>query len=105
MVDTALSSNDYDAAFLTDNLEAGAEVCQQMVEQMKASGVKESEEATVLVHVSTLASTTISDRLNSIMANWGKFASASWKIEHDYIINYGDEAGAFKLVTEKSKHS
>lgn len=43
-----------------------------MVEQMKASGVKESEEATVLVHVSTLASTTISDRLNSIMANWGK---------------------------------
>ena len=44
LVDTALSSNDYDAAFLTDNLEAGAEVCQQMVEQMKASGVKESEE-------------------------------------------------------------
>lgn len=105
LVDTALSSNDYDAAFLTDNLEAGAEVCQQMVEQMKASGVKESEEATVLVHVSTLASTTISDRLNSIMANWGKFASASWKIEHDYIINYCDEAGAFKLVTEKIKNT
>ena len=84
LVDTALSSNDYDAAFLTDNLEAGAEVCQQMVEQMKASGVKESEEATVLVHVSTLA---------------------SWKIEHDYIINYGDEAGAFKLVTEKIKNT
>ena len=55
--------------------------------------------------VSTLASTTISDRLNSIMANWGKFASASWKIEHDYIINYGDEAGAFKLVTEKIKNT
>ena len=52
-----MSSHDYDAAFLTNNLEAGAEVCQQMVEQMKANGVKESEEATVLVHVSTLAST------------------------------------------------
>ena len=105
LVDTALSSNDYDAAFLTNNLEAGAEVCQQMVEQMKANGVKESEEATVLVHVSTLASTTIADRLNSIMANWGKFAPASWKIEHDYIINYGDEAGAVKLVTEKIKNT
>lgn len=105
LVDTALSSNDYDAAFLTNNLEAGAEVCQQMVEQMKANGVKESEEATVLVHVSTLASTTIADRLNSIMANWGKFAPASWKIEHDYIINYCDEAGAVKLVTEKIKNT
>lgn len=105
LVDTALSSNDYDAAFLTNNLEAGAEVCQQMVEQMKANGVKESEEATVLVHVSTLASTTIADRLNSIMANWGKFAPASWKIEHDYIINYGDDAGAVKLVAEKIKNT
>ena len=105
LVDTALSSNDYDAAFLTNNLEAGAEVCQQMVEQIKANGVKESEEATVLVHVSTLASTTIADRLNSIMANWGKFAPASWKIEHDYIINYGDDAGAAKLVAEKIKNT
>lgn len=76
-----------------------------MVEQMKANGVKESEEATVLVHVSTLASTTIADRLNSIMANWGKFAPASWKIEHDYIINYGDDAGAAKLVAEKIKNT
>lgn len=103
LVDTALNSSDYDASFLTNNLEAGSEVCKQMVEQLKANGVKESDDIAVLVHLSTLSSNTISERLNSIMANWSHFAPSSWKIVPEYVVNYGDEVSAVKLVEEKIK--
>lgn len=103
LVDTALNSSDYDASFLTNNLEAGSEVCKQMVEQLKTNGVKESDDIAVLVHLSTLSSNTISERLNSIMANWSHFAPSSWKIVPEYVVNYGDEVSAVKLVEEKIK--
>lgn len=105
LVDTALDGSDYDGAFLTNNLEAGAEVCKQMVAQLKANGVKESDDIAVLVHLSTLSSNTISERVSSIVANWNHFAPLNWKLVPEYIVNYGDEVSAVKLVEEKLKRT
>lgn len=105
LVDTSLSSDDYDSAFMTNNLEAGSEVCKQMVAQLKAQGVKETDDIAVLVHFSTLSSSTISERLDSIMANWSHFAPMNWKILPEYIVNYGDEVSGVQLVKDKIKNT
>ena len=105
LVDTMLSSNDYDAAFMTNNLEAGEAVCKKMVEQLKANGVKETDKANVLIHLSTLASRTISDRAESVVANWAHYAPVNWKLVPEYVIDYGDAAGAVQLITDRIKNT
>lgn len=105
LVDTGLNSQDYDAAYLTDNLAAGADVAKKMVEMLHENGIKDDEKILVAMHISTLASRTVSERLDSIIANWHNVAPKAWKIDTDYIINYGDESGAVKLVEDAMKNN
>lgn len=98
LVDTMMNTEDYDASYMTNNLAAGAEVAKKMVELLKESGVSEEEEITVVMHVSNLASRTISERLDSTIANWYNVAPKKWKISKAYLINYGDEQTAGELV-------
>lgn len=98
LVDTMLNTEDYDAAYMTNNLAAGAEVAKKMVELLKANGVSENDQITVAMHVSNLSSRTISERLDSTIANWYNVAPANWKIDSKYLINYGDDEIGEKLV-------
>lgn len=79
LVDTMMNTEDYDASYMTNNLAAGAEVAKKMVELLKESGVSEEEEITVVMHVSNLASRTISERLDSTIANWYNVAPKNGK--------------------------
>ena len=98
LVDTMMNTEDYDASYMTNNLAAGAEVAKKMVGLLKESGVSEEEEIKVVMHVSNLASRTISERLDSTIANWYNVAPKNWKISKTYLINYGDEQTADELV-------
>lgn len=100
LVDTALNSQDYDAAYMTNNLMAGGEAAKKMVDMLKAKGVSENDNITVVMHVSNLSSRTVAERLDSTVANWYNVAPANWKIDTKYLINYGDEDTAEKLVYE-----
>ena len=105
LVDTMMNTEDYDASYMTNNLAAGAEVAKKMVELLKESGVSEEEEITVVMHVSNLASRTISERLDSTIANWYNVAPKKWKISKAYLINYGDEQTAGELVEKNASGS
>lgn len=100
LVDTALNTQDYDAAYMTNNLAAGGQAAKKMVELLKSQGVSENDNITVVMHVSNLASRTVSERLDSTIANWYNVAPANWKIDSKYLVNYGDEDTAEKLVYE-----
>ena len=104
LVDTMLNTEDYDAAYMTNNLAAGAQMARKMVEMLKASGVSETDQATIVMHVSNLASRTISERLDSTVANWYTVAPANWKIDKKYLINYGDDKIAEDLVKDAMKN-
>lgn len=103
LVDTALNTQDYDAAYMTNNLAAGVQTAKKMVEMLKAKGVSENDKITVVMHVSNLASRTISERLDSTIANWYNVAPSNWKIDTKYLVNYGDEDTAEKLVYDSLK--
>ncbi len=100
LVDTTLNTDDYDAAFLTNNLQAGAEAAKKMVELLKENGVSEEEDITVAMHVSNLSSRTESERLDSIVANWYGIAPRHWKIADKYLVNFGDNTIGEKLVLD-----
>ncbi len=104
LVDTMLNTEDYDAAYMTNNLAAGAQMARKMVEMLKESGVSETDQITLVMHVSNLASRTISERLDSTIANWYTVAPANWKIDKKYLINYGDDVIAEDLVKDAIKN-
>lgn len=99
LVDTPLSTEDYDAGFMTDNLAAGAEAANQMVALLKDSGVKEDEKATVVMAVSNMQSSALSERLDSAVAHWHNVAPKDWTISPQYLVNYGDKSRAEELAS------
>ena len=104
LVDTMLNTEDYDASYGTNNLAAGAEMAKKMVALLKDNGVSETDQITIVMHVSNLASRTISERLDSAIANWYTVAPANWKIDKKYLINYGDDVIAEDLVNDALKN-
>ncbi len=104
LVDTMLNTEDYDAAYMTNNLAAGAQMARKMVSLLKENGVSETDQATIVMHVSNLASRTVSERLDSTIANWYTVAPANWKIDKKYLINYGDDVIAENAMNEAMKN-
>lgn len=91
LVDTVISSDNYSAALLTNNVEAGKEAAKTMIERMKAKGVSETEVAQVAVQVGSSGSQTINDRLKGFNEYWDANAPESWTVLNDDIkVNEGD---------------
>ena len=103
LVDTMINTQDYDAAFLTNNLQTGADAAKEMIELLKETGVSENEEITIAMQASNLSSRTESERLDSIIAAWYGMAPKNWKIDSKYLISYGDPTVAKELATSALK--
>ena len=103
LVDTMINTQDYDAAFLTNNLQVGADAANEMIALLKENGISEQDEITVAMQASNLSSRTESERLDSIIAAWYGIAPKNWKIDNKYLISFGDPAIAKELVTNALK--
>ena len=91
LVDTVISSENYSAALLTNNVEAGKAAAEELINRMKAKGVSETEEAQVAVQVGSTGSQTINDRLKGFNEYWDANAPESWTVLNDDIkVNEGD---------------
>ena len=91
LVDTVISSDNYSAALLTNNVEAGKSAAEALISRMKGSGVSESEEAQVAIQVGSTGSQTINDRLKGFNEYWDANAPKSWEVLNDDIkVNEGD---------------
>lgn len=91
LVDTVINSENYSAALLTNNVEAGKTAAQEMLRRMKEAGVSETEEAQVAIQVGSTGSQTINDRVKGFNEYWSANAPAAWTVLNDDIkVNEGD---------------
>lgn len=91
LVDTVINSDNYSAALLTNNVEAGKTAAKELLRRMKESGVSESETAQVAIQVGSTGSQTINDRVNGFNEYWEANAPAEWTVLKDDIkVNEGD---------------
>jgi ABC-type sugar transport system, periplasmic component len=91
LVDTVISSDNYSAALLTDNVAAGSTAAEELLDRMKASGLSETEEAQVAIQAGSSGSQTINDRLQGFNEFWDANAPEAWVVLNDDIkINEGD---------------
>ena len=91
LVDTVIKSDNYSAALLTNNVEAGKAAAEELMNRLKESGLAETEEAQVAIQVGSTGSQTINDRVSGFNEYWAANAPASWVVLNDDIkVNEGD---------------
>lgn len=91
LVDTVIKSDNYSAALLTNNVEAGKTAAEEMLRRFKDQGYSETEEAQIAIQVGASGSQTINDRVAGFTEYWTANAPAAWTILSDDIkVNEGD---------------
>lgn len=90
LIDTTITTENYDVCFMTDNLLAGQMAAEEMMNQLKLNGCKENETAMIAVQVGSESSQTINERLGGFTKYWSEHAPEKWEIIDDVRINNGD---------------
>ena len=91
LVDTMIKSDNYSAALLTNNVEAGKAAAEELIGRLKAKGTSENEPAQVAIQISSAGSQTIIDRVKGFNEYWDANAPEKWKVLNDDIkVNDGD---------------
>jgi ribose transport system substrate-binding protein len=91
LVDTVIKSDNYSAALLTNNVEAGKTAAEELIRRLKARGIKDTEEAQIAIQVGSTGSQTINDRVKGFNDYWDANAPKSWTVlKNDIKVNDGD---------------
>ena len=91
LVDTVIKSENYSAALLTNNVEAGKVAAEEMIRRLKDSGVSETEDAQIAIQVGSTGSQTINDRVKGFNEYWQENAPEKWQVlNNDIKVNDGD---------------
>lgn len=84
LVDTLVTNEDYDAAFVTNNVAAGEEAGKQMIEQLKAAGL-EGKEGIIVIQKGADTQTII-DRQTGFTNYFNENKDAAWEISSQFLI-------------------
>ena len=97
LVDTGLNTKQYNAAYMTNNFDAGSKAAEEMLQLLRSSGLKETQNATVVMKVSSLKSQNMVERIEGANAYWQAKAPKAWKLESKALVDYGDKALSLEL--------
>lgn len=91
LVDTVINSDNYSAALLTNNVEAGKTAAEEMLNRLKAQGHSEDATLQVAVQIGSAGSQTITDRVKGFNEYWDANAPEKWVVLNDDVkVNEGD---------------
>lgn len=94
LLDTIANTENYDVCYMTDNLMAGQQAAEEMISQLKKSGVAENSSIQVGLQVGAVSSQTINERLAGFSQYWSRNAPEAWEVIPDIKCNdgYADKA-------------
>lgn len=91
LIDSSVDTEDYSAAYLTNNIEAGKLAADTLIGKLKAAGTAEDKEGVIAITIGSTGSQAIIDRMEGFKEYWDANAPASWKVLWDEVkVNDGD---------------
>lgn len=91
LIDSSADTEDYSAAYLTDNIAAGKLAAEAMITKLKAAGAPEDKEGVIAITIGSTGSQAIIDRNQGFKEYWDANAPANWKVLWDEVkVNDGD---------------
>lgn len=94
LIDSSIDKSEFDACYMTDNLEAGKLAAQEMIRLLKEAGNTPAEPLKVGILLSSDTSQAMVNRVSGFLEYWSKYAPARWEIEQDIFRNGGDVSRA-----------
>ena len=99
-VDTILNGQNFDACYMTDNIQAGQTAAKDMLEKLVATGYKETDSISVGIEIGSKQSQTVIERLAGVNEYWANNAPANWKIIDSIKVNDASSDIAYEQTIE-----
>lgn len=107
LIDSSINSSDFDACYMTDNMDAGKMAAEAMLDMLKKAGNPEQEPLEVGILLSSDTSQAMVNRVSGFLEYWANYAPESWEINEDIRLNGGDvkkaQEDAAKLLKENDR--
>ena len=102
LIDSSINSTEFDACYMTDNIDAGEMAAKEMIKMLHDAGNSPQEPLEVGILLSSDTSQAMVNRVSGFLDYWTKYAPTEWEIAKDIALNGGDvkkaESDAAKLL-------
>ena len=102
LIDSSINSTEFDACYMTDNIDAGEMAAKEMLTMLHDAGNSPQEPLEVGILLSSDTSQAMVNRVSGFLDYWTKYAPTEWEIAKDIALNGGDvkkaESDAAKLL-------
>ncbi len=90
LIDSLINSSEFDACYMTDNLEAGQLAAEGMLDMLKEAGNSASEPLEVGIVLSSDTSQAMVNRVSGFLDYWAEHAPVQWEVAQDIYLNGGN---------------
>lgn len=106
LIDSSINSGEFDACYMTDNIEAGKMAAKEMLTMLQEEGNNPAESLEVGIALSADTSQAMVNRVSGFLEYWANYAPVEWSVAKDIYLNGGDiskaETDVAKLLKEHS---
>lgn len=104
LIDSSINSTEFDACYMTDNMDAGKMAAKKMLDMLKEQGNSSMEPLEVGILLSSDTSQAMVNRISGFLDYWTHYAPTQWEITKDIFLNGGDakkaQSDAARLLRE-----
>lgn len=107
LIDSSISTRDFDACYMTDNMDAGKMAAKEMLKLLYEAGHSPSEALEIGISLSSDTSQAMVSRISGFLDYWTNYAPSQWEIAGDILQHGGNlkkaEAGASALLRKNER--
>lgn len=103
LIDSSVNSGEFDACYMTDNIEAGKMAAKKMLSMLQKEGNNPAESLKVGIVLSSDTSQAMVNRISGFLEYWSDYAPVEWEVAKDIYLNGGDISKAEKDVSDLLK--
>lgn len=90
LIDSSINSSEFDACYMTDNIDAGEMAAKEMLEMLYDAGNSPTDPLEVGIQLSSDTSQAMVNRVSGFLNFWAGNAPEQWEIVQDIRVNGGD---------------
>lgn len=90
LIDSSINSSEFDACYMTDNIDAGEMAAKEMLELLYDAGNSPTDPLEVGIQLSSDSSQAMVNRVSGFLNFWAGNAPEQWEIVQDIRVNGGD---------------
>ena len=90
LIDSSINSGEFDACYMTDNIDAGEMAAKEMLELLYDAGNSPTDPLEVGIQLSSDSSQAMVNRVSGFLNFWAGNAPEQWEIVQDIRVNGGD---------------